>query len=290
MRKGPQPAMISKIISTFLNFAQVAILASAVAIGVVWTISPLRTFIQNRYSWLDAGALLGALIAGLALLLTILGKLSKRLDALEEAIRRLTDATGLNAIIIPDDQYGTMERCKHIQSNKPRKTRLIEMSGDTVDKELMTLLENKIPTELLLMHPSAIKLFPRAPGTDISEFKTSLKNHLGRLIHCRSKLALFPEKDKLKVLYYQTVPGFRGRLIGERIELSWYCFREDQEWAIVLGHCNPTVVADINTAGGQSLLKIFDASFRAMSNFAVDLSNDEWEEAIEDVEKWIQYL
>ncbi len=281
--------MLSQIISRFLTYAQGGVLVSAVVIGVVWAIPPLRDLIHSEFGWLDDSALLGALIAGLALLLTLLGKISKRLDALEELSSTLSDVAGRNAFrVIPDDQYGTLERCEYIKSSKPKRTRLIEMSGDTVDRELLLLLENEIPTELLLMHPVAIRFFPRNSCIDGTQLRTSLRNHLDRIKSGRTKRALLPSTDKLKVLYYHTVPGFRGRHLGERIELSWYCFREDQGWPIILGHCNPTVVADTDSVGGQSLLRTFEAAFDAMSTSAVKLDDDEWADAIEKAEEWIK--
>jgi len=282
---------LADVLTTLTKIAQTVFFFTAILIGVIWMVAPIRIFLQRQLQWLDDPALTGVLIAGLGMLLAILTKLSTRLDAQEIAVTTLIDLSKPKSLqLIHDDQSGATARCNHILEQKPRRARLIEMSANTVDAELRTLLDIECHTDLLLMHPVVIKSFPRGARVSDENWKASLEWHLNRLKATRGDRKLYKNHKLLRTLYYSQLPGFRGRHFDNRIEISWYCLRDDQPHGTVFGHCNPTLIEDTNTEDGRVLLRTFETAFRAMVDSSVELDDKAWLEAIRDVTSWLATL
>ncbi len=260
------------------------VIITAGSVGILWSIKPMRNIFQTKFSWFDESLMFGVTVALLAVLLNVLLRLLMHLPILKQL-------TKLNNIkIIAEDQEGSADRCNYISNNKISTARLIEMSSDTVTDEVKSLLEKNVPVQLLLMHPCAIRNFPKQFGENKKDYIQSLSNHLHRIQHNKNKREYYQRLELLEEKYYHTIPSFHGRHFGKRVELSWYAQRDDQAWGVIFGHCNPTVIADTSTVEGSNLLKLFNSSFNVMWKSSQELPDKEWETEVDNLRVYIKSI
>jgi hypothetical protein len=141
---------------------------------------------------------------------------------------------------------------QEIADHAPRQADLIEYSADTVRALLVELAEGGTKVRLLMKHPDSVS---RAQRDKIISNYWYLRDRV-----------FGNKQDGLEVRFYRTAATLRGRRFdGRLINVGWYTpdISSDghiSDWEIV-GHVNPTVTADLDTAEGKALDRMFGATF-----------------------------
>ena len=271
--------IMNNIWKSVRSFIERLLVAVAGIFGAVASIPPLKKWAEQA-GYIDPGwvVIVGVQLMCLSLLLALLLRLEKHFEK---------PSSNLSFIAVDED--GSVDRCSYVDVKKPRTAKLLEMSGHTVNAEIKKLSEyGKV--ELLLMHPAALLQFPNLFNS-ANEYRKAISDHLVKLQSSRNERKLLEAGDSLSVRYYRLMPGIRGRRFGNRIELSWYCMRHEirqKQGTIVFGHCNPTIVGDSKTEEGAAMCRFFDDSFSALWNTSSTLTDDEWQSATSEVQRWIE--
>jgi len=150
---------------------------------------------------------------------------------------------------------------QEVTDHAPSRADLIEYSADTVRGLLVDLAEAGTKVRLLLKHPDSVT---RAQRDKIISNYWYLRDRV-----------FGTKPDCLEVRFYRTAATLRGRRFdGRLINVGWYTpdISPDgriSDWEIV-GHENPTVTADLDTAEGKALDRMFSSTFDGLWHNSAD--------------------
>jgi hypothetical protein len=162
-----------------------------------------------------------------------------------------------------------------LSANEINKVQLIELSTMTIRYDIIRGLANKgCQIQLLVQHPSST----------VNEYQRErIESALPTLLSLRYE---HPSPKKFEVRLYKPTASIRGRKFDDKlISIGWYTYgtrrvdtldlpehikkkRGPQE---VDGHTNPLINADLSTAEGKALSKMFDRVFDDLWKKAIPL-------------------
>ncbi len=204
---------------------------------------------------IDAKILASATLATLALVANSLIRIGRRIQP------RIT--------ICDDDHLNVDQLCEYIKTNKVKKARLIQYSGNKVTKVVQALLKMGARVDLLLQEPCSISQSPELCDFQIAQ----MRSFLGAAKHD------FKNPQNLNIRFYSEQASLRGVLFDDDyLAVGWYTQRPEKDpskrqW--VYGHNNATIIAHLDNAETRVLAATFNEVFESLWDEATEVNLQE---------------